>query len=340
MKTTPITSRLRANKQIKKDPASQPILHIGEVSPLKQLARETTTQGPDTVKKQKTAGDILETPEAVGGGEAGSGYDAAMTRLLNEGRTYEQLAEAGHGTVSGLKDRFPGYGDNTGRGPDKEEEVVVPGETKTTQDPVKTRERSTALTPYEYYQARLIDKRSRGKEKRVERGQQRDLAKEVGRRTEGGIIKKLKARRAVMRGDADLATFKKTFGDERGLQKFKEAQQNYEVMRGLSSKQQAAGYDPSQAQQQAAQSRSAGESIRGREVTAGVTDIDRPDVQAQKRELGGKITQTSSQGTPKEKTFTDDMTISGSPARMMSREMNAVGMKSSRPLKKGYFKNK
>jgi len=45
---------------------------------------------------------------AISGGKAGAGYDATMTAALEAGKTYEELAAAGHGTVAGLRARFEG----------------------------------------------------------------------------------------------------------------------------------------------------------------------------------------------------------------------------------------
>ena len=45
---------------------------------------------------------------AISGGKAGAGYDKTMITALEAGKTYEELAAAGHGTVAGLKARFEG----------------------------------------------------------------------------------------------------------------------------------------------------------------------------------------------------------------------------------------
>ena len=45
---------------------------------------------------------------AISGGKAGAGYDKTMITALEAGKTYEELAAAGHGTVAGLKSRFEG----------------------------------------------------------------------------------------------------------------------------------------------------------------------------------------------------------------------------------------
>ena len=60
MQSKPITSRLRANKQIKKDPNAQPLLHVGEVSPLKQtVTLDNTTERAGSVgEKSRSQRDL------------------------------------------------------------------------------------------------------------------------------------------------------------------------------------------------------------------------------------------------------------------------------------------
>jgi len=45
---------------------------------------------------------------AISGGKAGAGYDATMIKMLEDGKTYEEIAAAGHGTAEGLRSRFEG----------------------------------------------------------------------------------------------------------------------------------------------------------------------------------------------------------------------------------------
>lgn len=55
-------------------------------------------------------------PRAVSGGVAGESYKNKMESLLKSGSTYSDLAKAGHGTESGLKEMFPGYDNNSSKG--------------------------------------------------------------------------------------------------------------------------------------------------------------------------------------------------------------------------------
>jgi len=125
-----------------------------------------------------------------------------------------------------------------------------------------------------------------------------------------------------MRGEASEQDFSRAFGKD-GKTRFKQSQQNYEVMRGLSSKQQANQVDTQQPYQQLNQHVGRNKPIVGRTRVADQTDINRADVQAQINK-GDDI-----------KTLDD-----GSIAEMKTRHLNSVGIKQSSPMKKGYFKNK
>ena len=49
----------------------------------------------------------VQAPKAISGGTPGSAWDNKMKSLLAGGTSYEELAKKGHGTVEGLKKRFP-----------------------------------------------------------------------------------------------------------------------------------------------------------------------------------------------------------------------------------------
>ena len=49
----------------------------------------------------------VKAPKAISGGTPGSAWDNKMKSLLAGGTSYEELAKKGHGTVEGLKKRFP-----------------------------------------------------------------------------------------------------------------------------------------------------------------------------------------------------------------------------------------
>lgn len=319
MKTTPITSRLRANKQIKKDPASQPILHVGEVSPLKQakpIGKETTTTEKGPITTVTTAGDLVDVPKATGGTQStdtDAYIDGLKTRFPDA--TGQQLVDQGY-ISSAYADRFPTAP------PSKTVTTQGPDIVKKEQEPFYTREKSTRISPYQYYQNRLVARRSTGAEKRTERRQQRSLAKEYARKEGGNLIDKLQNRRKVMRGEASQEDFTRAFGED-GKKRFTQSQQNYEVMRGLSDKQQANQVDTQQPYRQLNQHRGRSQSITGKTRVADQTDINRADVQAQINK-------------DKDIKVLDD----GSIAKMKTRHLNSVGIKQSSPMKKGYFKNR
>jgi hypothetical protein len=337
----PITSRLRDNKNISKDPARQPVLHVGEVSPLKQTTAEAagvrlrtteTTPGTTNITTRTTSGTSL--PAARGGSSRATDTEAYIEGLKRRfpNATGQELKEKRY-ISSAYVDRFP---------ESFTEEIVeeVPGKTVTTDQPVMTREKSTALSPYEQYQANLMYKRAVRGEKGSERKQQRDIAKEYGRRTGGNLYQKFKARRDVMTGKATYGDFQQKFGDAAD-EMFGAASQNYETYRGLTSEQQGRSMSAEQAVQQQGQGRARGSSVRGRERVATATDVGDPYVTAQEEKFGGKLTPIES-GDQTPPVYTANRRISGgySPAKMMGRHMNSVGMKQTSALKKGYFKGK
>jgi hypothetical protein len=330
----PITSRLRDNKNISKDPARQPVLHVGEVSPLKQTTAEaagvrlrTTETTPGTPDQEVTT--VKRTPR----------------KLKSWENAYKDADKTKYPTLESFKKAGMEWWE---KNPDKKyvessETVVIPGEPgeeKISDQPLMTREKSTALSPYEQYQANLMYKRAVRGEKASERKQQRDIAKEYGRRAGGNLYEKFKARRDVMTGKATYGDFQQKFGDAAD-EMFGAASQNYAAYRGLTGEQQGRSMSAQQAVQQQNQSRARGSAIRGREVVATATDVGDPYVTAQKEEFGGKITPTES-GDQTPPVYTANRRISGgySPAKMMGRHMNSIGMKQPSALKKGYFKGK
>ena len=330
----PITSRVRDNKNISKDPARQPILHVGNVSPLKQVQKgagayiqtsETTEGTPGTTETKVTPGKVI-------GGGAPRKTDSESWAEFVANETPEEREERYR------REEAKGW-----REPAKVEIVETegtPGQTKTEEVPLLTRDKGTALTPYQQYQANLMYKRAGRSEKGSERRQQRDLAKEYGRQTKGNLYQKFKARRDVMTGRATLGDFESKFGKEAGAERFGQAVQNYEVYRGLSSDQQSASASAEGARRQYNQRRPAGTSVVMPNRLATPTDIGRADTQAQ---IGTQPdAEVKFKGGEEEtpRVYTSSSTISGSPARMMGRHMNSVGMKQPSALKKGYFKGK
>ena len=339
----PITSRLRDNKNISKDPARQPVLHVGEVSPLKQvtaaaaglsLRKKDTTDGTQKITTRTTSGASV--PAARGGGARATDTEAYIAGLKKRfpDATGQELKEKGY-ISSAYVDRFP---------ESFTEEIVeeIPGETVITDQPLMTREKSTALSPYEQYQAKLMYNRAVRGEKGSERKQQRDIAKEYARRTDGNLYEKFKARRDVMTGKASYKDFQSKFGED-AKNKFLQAEQNYNVYRGLAKFQQDRSMSGQQAVQQQNQSRARGQDIVGRERVATGTDVGDPYVTAQKDEFGGQMTLPEG-GQPVVKPIDPNRTIRGtvksSGLNMMDRHMNSVGVKKSSALKKGYFKGK
>jgi hypothetical protein len=338
MQSKPITSRLRANKQIKKDPHAQPMLHVGEVSPLKQVTLDKTTERAGSAGEmitKTTQGDPLTTKKAVAGGKAGSGYDATMKRLLGEGRTYEQLAEAGHGTVSGLQGRFPGYGDNTGRGPDKEEQVSTPGtpgEIETEKVAPQIQDDFTGISPWHNRQNQRTARQSERDVRRSAGGDLRRLAKFESRNLKGADKRKLK--KDIRKGNYE-GEFTGNIDAEgyEALTKSKYGVTGEALQSGSSNMQ----------QQQRNQGRKKGEAFKAVDNTKQFRDMSAGDVGTKK----GKATMSNYRaelGDGYEVNLGSEKTIEKTPppsnAKMLDREINAVGVKQTSPMKKGYFKNK
>lgn len=338
MQSKPITSRLRANKQIKKDPHAQPMLHVGEVSPLKQVTLDKTTErvgsAGETITKT-TQGDPLTTKKAVAGGKAGSGYDATMKRLLGEGRTYDQLAEAGHGTVSGLQNRFPGYGDNTGRGPDKEEQISTPGtpgEIETNKVAPQIQDDFTGITPWHNRQNQRTARQSERDVRRSARGDLRRLAQFESRNLSGAEKRKLK--KDIKSGNYQ-GEFTSGF-DAKGYEDLTKRKYGVtkEALQARSSNMQ---------QQQANQGINREEKFSAVDNTKQFRDMSPGDVGTAK----GKSTMSSYKSQLGEDyqvnlggEKTTEKTPPPSVGKMLDREANAVGIRKSSPMKKGYFKNK
>ena len=341
----PITSRVRDNKNISKDPARQPMLHVGEVSPLKQtsdaagLSLRTTETTPGTQKTTTGEYTTYNTQEFTGR-RASTPEEKASWRKLHNFCLENPLSDRCRGMRKYEKDVA-----DAATNASKAEVTVtedIPGKTVTTDQPVMTREKSTALSPYEQYQAKLMYNRAVRSEKSPERKQQRDIAKEYARRTDGNLYEKFKARRDVMTGKASYADFQSKFGED-AENKFRQAEQNYNVYRGLTKEQQSASMSPEQAIQQHNQRRARGSGIRGREVVATATDVLDPIVTAQEEKFGGKLTPITGD-QPVVKPIDPNRTIRGtvksSGLNMMDLHMNSVGVKKSSALKKGYFKGK
>jgi hypothetical protein len=215
----------------------------------------------------------------------------------------------------------------------------TPPQVKKEEVPLLTRDKSTALTPYQQYQAKLMYNRAGRAEKGSERKQQRDIAREYGRQTGDNLYQKFKARRDVMTGRATLGDFESAFGKEAGAERFGQAVQNYEVYRGLSKAQQSASASAEGARRQYNERRPAGSSITSKDRLATPPDLIRADVQAEIAARDGKVEfKPGQEETPR--VYTSSSTISGSPARMMDRHMNSVGINKPSALKKGYFKGK
>ena len=342
----PITSRLRDNKNISKDPARQPILHVGEVSPLKQVQKgagayiQTSETTPGTTKSTTGEYTTYNTKEFTGT-KASTPEQKENWRKLHNFCLENPLSDRCRG-MRKFEDDVAAAATEASRAKATVVEEV-PGETKKEEVPLLTRDKGTALTPYQQYQAKLMYNRAGRFEKGTERKQQRDIAKEYGRQKGGNLYQKFKARRDVMTGRATLQNFKDEFGEEAGAERFGQAVQNYEVYRGLSKEQQDASASPEGARRQHNQRRAPGSSVVMPNRLATPTDINRADTQAQIGQNPDSEVKFKYGEEETPRVYTSTTSISGkdtSVAKMMGRHMNSVGMKQPSALKKGYFKGK
>ena len=322
MQSKPITSRLRANKQIKKDPNAQPLLHVGEVSPLKQavtLDKETERAG--------SAGEriVTSTPGAVVGKDPkGMGNDAWKKYLENETpdqreKRYENEVKRGvRAAPTETVTETPG----------------TPGEIETDQVAPQIQDNFTGITPWHNRQNQRTARQSERDVRRSAGGDLRRLAKFESRNLKGADKRKLKRdiRQGNYKGEFTGTIDAERYGD---LTKEKYGVTE-EALQGRSSNMQ---------QQQANQGRKRGEDFKAvdntkqfRNLTVGDagTAAGRAATKNYRAELGdGYEMNLDSKKTVKE-TPPPAPTV----AKMLDRQINAVGVKQTSPMKKGYFKNK
>lgn len=371
----PITNRVR-NGAWGKDAVHQPSLKTGEVeSPAKQtegIVLSETTPGETKTKqveeKVEVAGDVLNTPDAVAGGEAGDGYNQAMLGYLGEGQTYEQMAAAGHGTVEGLKARFPGYEGNTGRGPSTEKtitktETYKTPDTKTSYTP-QIEKTTDAITPWENRWNRRVDKQNERWARQEARKDLRNIAKQEARNIRqegGGFGEGWKARRDVMTGRANLSA---------------KEQELYNTSRGIDSRLQEV-IDTRRGRDQLEQGASGNDKVKSvydfTMADAGTAEGEQT-LKKYERNLGGKPELETSKGSGSSASGANRGGLAGRKAARQSAKqagknkaayeaearkkgeaevarkaeaekasrspmyMQNVGFKAKSPLKKGYFK--
>lgn len=341
---------------------SKPITQTAKSSPFKQTGpvATKTEEGATSQKKErkevKVDGESPTVDKAAGGTQAKSAGDY-LKGLSNsskfKGVSGAELAKKGYISNAYIDQ----WNDMTNYKPPtttKVEEVVTTvkePDTKSTFVP-KIEEKTKRIGTVGDYRNNLMVNRSINRDKNLERKQQRDLAKEYARQSDGrkGLFGNFRERRDFMKGKVSNKDIVNTFDalNEKtggmsgtGADKLKEYQQNYATMRGLTSKQQglskSEGVDRALAQYhqggnpEVSQFKTLGNEHLGTE--RGTQTKERYEKNTDYNIEPGNVTTTTSEGST-----TVETTSPESMAKM--RYQSNVGIKKHSPMKKGYFKNK
>ena len=310
----PITNRVQ--KAVARGKVTQqPLLDVGEVSPLKakstgDLILEGSTTAPDTTETVK-GGTTTTAGGVIGGGYDGEkmnndAWEDYLARETPERKAQRQAKEVADGVRSvGTTETAP------------DTEKIVKGGTTKTEAPVMTRDEGDALQPWE---RRWSNRQAKIGERDVKRDAKKDLrglkrqAKDLGLATNREINKKFR------QGDYSGMGF-----SEEGMDK---AQGKRATSRGYDASSQQVRTNE-MAENQRDQSMKSGSTVKSNERNARSTDLLAPDVRAQINESDKKVV------------VTGEKEVKESPESGAKMRMNAnVGIKSKSPMKKGYFHGK
>ena len=305
----PITNRVQ--KAVARGKVTQqPLLDVGEVSPLKakstgDLILEGSTTAPDTTETVK---GIAGTP----GKNKTILYSDLPESERAAAREYNIKKYGTHNpTAEGLADNTIATEGTPGT-PDTEK--IVKGETTKTEAPVMTRDEGDALQPWE---RRWSNRQAKIGERDVKRDAKKDLrglrrqAKDLGLSTNKEINKKFRQ------------------GDYTGMGIDEAAAQGKRAT--------SRGYDASSQQvrtnemadNQRTQSKKSGSTVKSNERIARGPDLLASDVRAQINESDKKVV------------VAGEKEVKGDKESPLGMRMNAnVGIKSKSPMKKGYFHGK
>ena len=296
----PITNRVQ--KAVARGKVTQqPLLDVGEVSPLKktkstgEIILEGSTTAPDTTETVKgTAGTPGKNKTILYSDLPESERAAAREYNMKKHGTHNPTAEGlANNTI--VTEGTPGTPDT---------EKIVKGKTTKTEAPVMTRDEGDAMQPWE---RRWSNRQAKIGERDVKRDAKKDLrglkrqAKDLGVSTNREINKKFR------KGDYTGMGF-----SEEGMEK---AQGKRATSRGYDASSQQVRTNE-MADNQRDQSMKSGSTVKSNERIARSTDLLAPDVRAQINESDDKVT-----------------------VAKMRMDAN-VGIKSKSPMKKGYFHGK
>lgn len=340
---------------------SKPITQKAKSSPFKKngpVATKTEEGGTSQRKEKRKVqveGNSPTVDQAAGGTQAASAGDY-LKNLSNSSRfkgvSGAELAKKGY-ISNAYIDQWNDMTNYTPPTTTKVEEVITTvkkPDTKSTFTP-QIEDKTKRIGTVGDYRNNLMVNRSINRDKNLEKKQQRDLAKEYARQSDGrkGLFGNFRERRDFMKGKVSNAEIVNTFDalNEKtggmsgtGAEKLGQYQQNYATMRGLTGKQQglskSKGVDRALAQYEQG----------GNQEISQFRNFENKDFSTERGTMAkeniekntdynvkpGSVTTTTSKGS------TTTETKNPSPLEM--RYQSNVGIKKHSPMKKGYFKNK
>ena len=308
----PITNRVQ--KAVARGKVTQqPLLDVGEVSPLKakstgDLILEGSTTAPDTTETVK---GIAGTP----GKNKTILYSDLPESERAAAREYNIKKYGTHNpTAEGLADNTIATEGTPGT-PDTEK--IVKGETTKTEAPVMTRDEGDALQPWE---RRWSNRQAKIGERDVKRDAKKDLRGLKRQAKDLGVVTNREINKKFRQGDYSGMGF-----SEEGMDK---AQGKRATSRGYDASSQQVRTNE-MADNQRTQSKKSGSTVKSNERIARGPDLLASDVRAQINESDKKVV------------VAGEKEVKGDKESPLGMRMNAnVGIKSKSPMKKGYFHGK
>lgn len=340
---------------------SKPITQTAKSSPFKQTGPQATkTEEGGTSQKTekrevKVEGESPTVDQAGGGKQAKSAGDY-LKGLSNSSRfkgvSGAELAKKGYISDAYI-DQWNDMTNYTPPTTTKVEEVVTTVKEPDTESNFtpQIEDKTKRIGTVGDYRNNLMVNRSINRDKNLEKKQQRDLAKEYARQSDGrkGLFGNWRERRDFMKGKVSNEDIVKTFDalNEKtggmsgtGAEKLAQFQQNYATMRGLTADQQnlskSKGVDRALAQYEQG----------GNTQVSQFRDFDNKDFGTERGTQTKDRYEKNTDYVIKPGDVTTKQTSEGSTtveeksSPMEMRYQQNVGIKQRSPMKKGYFKNK
>jgi len=319
-------------------------------SPLKQTKAVLTEDGgqSEETKVIEVSGEEKRIEEAKGGTQTTASAGDYLSGLASSPR-FKNISGAEMAKKGYISD---GYADKW----NDMTNYVSPNTTKTVTTTVDNPDKEMGFTPKVEektkrvgtvgdYRNNLMVNRSIGRNKNLERKQQRSLAKEYARQSdaEKGFLGNIKERYNFMRGNVSNDDIVKTFdalnektggASGSGQDKLAEYQQNYAASRNLTSKQQnlnkSDGIDRALAQYSQGGNEQVGQFKTLDNARLGTIRGD---------ETANRIEKRTGYEVKPENEFEREVPANNPEGPQMRYNQN-VGVKKATPMKKGYFKGK